>query len=71
MIQFSLQHRHSSDALASQACLRDFLRGFHRDAACLGIGGDRCGVMWVPADLAMLENGAMQYARDSRHAKEH
>jgi hypothetical protein len=67
----SLQHRHSGDALAWQACLRDFLHAFHRDVTCLGIGGDQCGVMWVPADPAMLESGAIQCVRDSHHATEH
>jgi hypothetical protein len=51
--------------------LRDFFRAFHQDVTCLGIGGDQCGLMWVPVDPAMLESGAMQYVRDSQHATEH
>ena len=50
--------------------MRDFLRAFHQDVASLGIGGDQSGVMWVPADPAMLESGAKQDARDSNYATE-
>ncbi|MBI3435354.1 MAG: phytanoyl-CoA dioxygenase family protein [Proteobacteria bacterium] len=38
---------------------------FHQDATYFEIDGDKCCVLWIPADPATLETGTMQYWRGS------